>query len=91
MEALVTPVHRGYTQDLAIRLDTDYNQLMREVARSESTPIADAGALLDGHPSDYLDLNHLNARGHQRVAEAIAPTLRRMVEQSGPPRCRETP
>jgi lysophospholipase L1-like esterase len=66
----------------AIRLDTTYNDIMREVAAAHGVPLIDGGSAVDADPGDYVDMCHFNAEGHQRVAEALAPAIRALLARS---------
>lgn len=55
-----------------VRLDTTYNEIMRQVAHEHGVELVDAGGLLDEHPGDYIDNCHFNVDGHQRVGELLA-------------------
>jgi lysophospholipase L1-like esterase len=81
-KVIVSPVVAGYSDDLPIRLDTDYNEIMKQVARDESVELVNAAKELDDRPSVYVDLAHFNAEGHRRVAELLAPRIRQMLKAS---------
>lgn len=64
----------------AIRLDTTYDDIMREVAAAHGVQLIDGGRAVDADPGDYLDMCHFNAEGHQRVAEVLAPAIRALLD-----------
>ena len=59
-----------------IKMDTDYNLIMQEVAAEYGVAVADPRQELDDNPMDYLDFCHPNVNGHERVAEVLVPVLR---------------
>ncbi len=68
-------------------LDTEYNDIMREVAKREGAVVVDASDVLLAHPGDFTDYCHLDADAHHRggtlLAEAIAGLLRAPSAGSG--------
>jgi lysophospholipase L1-like esterase len=66
----------------AIRLDTTYNDIMREVAAAHGVQLIDGGHAVDADPGDYLDMCHFDAEGHQRVAEVLAPAIRALLARA---------
>jgi hypothetical protein len=58
-----------------IRLDTEYNEIMRYVARQYAVELVDAGKLLNEHPHVYVDGCHFNAAGHRMVGELLATRI----------------
>jgi lysophospholipase L1-like esterase len=65
----------------AIRLDTTYDDIMREVAAARGVPVIEGGRAVDADPGDYLDMCHFNAEGHQRVADELTPTIQALLAQ----------
>lgn len=61
-----------------IRLDTTYHDIMRQVALDHEVEVADAGKVLDEHPSDYIDASHFDADGHRRVGQLLASAISRL-------------
>jgi lysophospholipase L1-like esterase len=62
-----------------VRLDRDYNAIMREVAGQYKAGLVDAASVLESDPYDYIDFCHFNSAGHRKVAELLAAELARMV------------
>ena len=72
---LMTQVEHDMTGGRPVRLDRDYNRIMKEVASEYRVPIVDGASVLDAHPEDFVDFCHFNASGHQRVAELVAAEI----------------
>lgn len=60
---------------LPVRLDSTYNDVMRDVARKHHAVLIEAADTLDADPYVYIDDIHFNAVGHRRVAKLIAAAL----------------
>lgn len=58
-----------------IRLDTAYNDIMRQVARDYGVELVDAATVLDEQPEDYIDFCHFNEDGHRRVGALLASRI----------------
>ena len=59
-----------------VRLDSTYNDIVREVAMEYGVELIDAAAAL--HFSDYDDFCHFNENGHRKIAELLAERLSRI-------------
>jgi lysophospholipase L1-like esterase len=70
---------RDFDGGYPIRLDSAYNDIMRQVAREHNAVIVDAGKALDEHPYEYIDACHFNADGHRRVGQLLAEQLRGLL------------
>ena len=57
-----------------IYLDTEYNQIMKQVAKDYNVKIIDAGRVLDQNNS-YLDICHPDIKGHQKIAHLLYDSL----------------
>jgi hypothetical protein len=55
-----------------VRLDTEYNDIMRDVARETSSALVDGAELLEREPLDFIDICHFNTNGHRRLGEHLA-------------------
>lgn len=53
-----------------IRLDSTYNDIMRQVGLDHGVAVVDGGALVDA--ADYIDAVHFNAEGHWRIGELLS-------------------
>ena len=74
--ALVSPVpFRSLQGGRPIRLDTSYNDIMRQVASTYGAELVDATNMQDEHPDAYIDFCHFNEDGHRRVAELLASRI----------------
>jgi lysophospholipase L1-like esterase len=62
-----------------IRLDTDYNDIMKQVALTYGVPVVDAAAVLADSPADYLDAIHFNESGHRKVGEVLAAQIKALL------------
>lgn len=60
-----------------IRLDRDYQAILREVGASKDVDVVDGAAAL--RPEQYIDICHFNAAGHAAVAAALAPRLAKLL------------
>jgi hypothetical protein len=58
-----------------IRLDSEYNDIMRDVAHKYGAELVDAAKLLDEHPHVFFDSCHFNANGHRMVGELLASRI----------------
>ena len=67
-------LHGGFP----IYLDSDYNEIMRDVARQYGMPVVEAGTLLDTLGDVYLDFCHLSEKGHQFVARSLFLQIQQM-------------
>lgn len=62
-----------------IRLDTAYNDIMRQVASTYGSELVDATIMQDEHPDAYIDFCHFNEEGHHRVAELLASRISHLL------------
>jgi len=67
-----------------IRLDTAYNDIMRQVANDYGVELVDAAQVLDEHPYDYIDFCHFNEDGHRRVGELLASRISHILSVHNP-------
>ena len=58
-----------------LRLDSEYNDIMRAVAREYGAVVVEAGQILAKDASLYLDLCHPDERGHHIVATMVNDIL----------------
>ncbi|MCC2642559.1 MAG: exported protein of unknown function, putative Lipolytic enzyme family [Nitrospira sp.] len=65
-----------------IRLDTEYNEIVRTVAREYGTTIVEAGQALAKDASQYLDLAHPDERGHRLIAKLLNHALDGLMHAS---------
>jgi len=70
--AVSRSVYRSFSGGTLIRLDTDYNDIMREVAAGSHVALLDGAKVLEEQPSAFIDFCHFNADGHRRLGEALA-------------------
>jgi lysophospholipase L1-like esterase len=67
-----------------MRLDTEYHEIMREVAQSQGVEVVDATTLLDEDPSVYIDFCHFNAEGHRKVGKLLSDRISRLLSRPVP-------
>ena len=60
---------------LPIRLDWDYNTIMRQVAGQYNVDLVDAASVLEKDPYVFIDFCHFDSAGHRKVAELLAADL----------------
>lgn len=60
-------LHGGYP----LYRDTEYNEIMRDVAREYGAKVVEAGRVLNEDPSLYLDECHPDERGHRIIAKLL--------------------
>jgi len=65
-----------------IRLDTEYNEIVRAVAREYGTTVVEAGQVLARDASLYLDLAHPDERGHRLIAKLLNHALDGLLHAS---------
>lgn len=63
-----------------IYLDTEYNQVMREVAQEYGIELIDVVAVLEKTPLVFSDSCHLNENGHRIVGELVAERILRLLD-----------
>jgi lysophospholipase L1-like esterase len=73
--AISRPFVRTLHGEHPVRLDTVYNDIMRQVASDYTVELVDAAKVLDEHPYDYIDACHFNVDGHHRVGELLASRI----------------
>jgi lysophospholipase L1-like esterase len=70
---------RSLHGELPVRLETVYNDIMRQVASDYAVELVDAAKVLDEHPYDYIDSCHFNVDGHLRVGELLASRISQIL------------
>jgi lysophospholipase L1-like esterase len=65
-----------------VRLDTEYNDIMRDVARETGSELVEGADVLEQEPLDFIDNCHFNTDGHRRLGELLA---RRIGDKLGAP------
>ncbi len=65
-----------------LRLDVEYNDIMRSVAKDYGVTIVEAGQRLAQDASLYLDLAHPDERGHRLIAELLNRELDGLLDMS---------
>jgi lysophospholipase L1-like esterase len=64
-----------------VRLDTDYNRIMTEVAREHGAVLVDAASVIESVPGVFIDTTHFNVEGHRRVGELLAARLSPLLQE----------
>lgn len=72
---LITQAHRAGEAEAFGGEFLAYNDLVREVAASTGTLLADAAPALSGRPEFFVDDVHMNAAGLAALAERVEPAL----------------
>ena len=75
MATLVLPVEKMMHGGGLLRLDNEYNEIMRAVGQEYGAPVIEAGRALAQDASLYLDLAHPDERGHRLVATLLNPVV----------------
>jgi len=82
-QVLKTRLHYdSFRGGMLVRLDTEYNDIMRGVARETGSHLVDGAEVLEREPLDFIDTCHFNTDGHRRLGEHLA---RRIAEILGTP------
>ncbi len=55
-----------------VRLDSEYNQIMREVGEKLNVEVIDGAKALEARKSVYYDFCHFDTTGHRMIAELLA-------------------
>jgi len=66
----------GLTGGYPIHLDTDYHQIMREIASEHGVTIVDAASELSKVPDAFWDHCHFDESGHEIVGRLVADAIR---------------
>lgn len=72
IEKPVRSIHRG----LPAYLDSDYNNILRQVGRELDSEVIEAADELNKRPSVYYDFCHFDTTGHRIIAEIITAKFR---------------
>ena len=64
--------------------DTEYNDIMRSVAKQYGVKVVEAGQLLDEDASVYQDSVHPDARGHRQIAELLYQAVNEVLSTGRP-------
>ncbi len=76
-EVAHTVAYRSLHGGRPVRTDEEYIDIMRQVARTRGIPVVDPGPILERDGSDYVDICHLNAKGHAKVAVLLEEAIRK--------------
>jgi lysophospholipase L1-like esterase len=60
---------------LLVRLDTEYNDIMRAVAHETGSELIEGADVLEQEPFDFIDNCHFDINGHRRLAAALAQRI----------------
>lgn len=82
MAALTLPVSKLIHGGKPLRLDVEYNEIMRAVARDYGATIVEAGRRLAQDASLYLDLAHPDERGHRLIAGLLNRELDGLLDNA---------
>jgi lysophospholipase L1-like esterase len=73
--ALAPSIYRSFTGGTLIRSDVEYNEIMRQVAAESDAALLDGAAVLEEHPSVFVDFCHFDADGHRLLGERLAERI----------------
>ena len=79
--AATPSMYRSFSGGTLIRLDTEYNEIMRQVAADNAVSVLDGAAVLEERPSVFVDFCHFNPDGHRRLAELLAARISNLLAQ----------
>jgi lysophospholipase L1-like esterase len=65
-----------------IRLDTTYNDIMKNVAADYGVEVVDGAAALDDR--DYIDFCHFDVDGHRKLGKLLAERISRVLPRTRP-------
>jgi lysophospholipase L1-like esterase len=65
-------LYNSFSGGRVIRLDTDYNDIMRAVAAENGVEVIEGAQVVEERPADFIDYCHFNAGGHRRLGELLA-------------------
>jgi lysophospholipase L1-like esterase len=71
--------YRSFSGGTPIRLDTVYNDIMRQVAAQHHVTLVDGAGALNAQPSVFIDYCHFNEDGHRRIGELLADRVSVML------------
>ena len=77
LSPLLMSVHGGYP----IYQDSEYNDIMRSVAKEHGIKVVEAGFALDKDASVYLDNCHPDKNGHLWIANLLYPAISQIVAE----------
>jgi lysophospholipase L1-like esterase len=63
-----------------LHLDSEYNDIMRQVAAETGSELVDASPVLLSHPGDFTDYCHLDAAAHHRVGHLLADKIAGLLQ-----------
>lgn len=65
-----------------IAIDTEYNEIMQQVADEQGAELVDARSVLDEEPAAYQDACHITSYGHRKVAGLLLERISRLQAQA---------
>ena len=68
-----------------LHLDSEYNDIMRQVASETGAEIVDASSVLMSHANDFTDYCHFDAAAHHRVGHLLADKITEMLQPAERP------
>jgi len=77
LSPLLISVHGGFP----IYQDSEYNDIMRSVAKEYGIKVVEAGSALDKDASAYLDNGHPDKNGHLWIANLLYPAVSQIVAE----------
>jgi hypothetical protein len=71
----------GTTGGYPVVLDTEYHQIMREVAQEHGVVVIDAASELNKTPEVFWDFCHFDQQGHATVAKLVGAAMEEVIGQ----------
>ncbi len=68
-------IYNSFSGGQVVRLDTEYNDIMRDVAQRTGSEVVEGADALEQQPGDFIDYCHFNADGHRRLGELLAKKI----------------
>jgi len=79
---LPTRVEPNLDGQAIVRLDSEYNHVMRGVAQAYRADVIDGASILESTPGVFVDVCHFNATGRYRIGQTLAPTISRILSEA---------
>jgi len=71
----VRSVYESFSGGRVIRLDTEYNNIMRAVGTETGAEVIEGADVVEKRAADFIDYCHFNAAGHRRLGDLIAKKI----------------
>jgi hypothetical protein len=71
----VRSTYESFSGGRVIRIDTEYNNIMRAVGAQTSAEVVEGAEVVETRPADFVDYCHFNTAAHHRLGELIAKKI----------------